>query len=44
MSSSVIQLHRPGQLQLSALPPLTLYIHLPWCLRTTTTSTNPGTC
>ena len=33
MSSSVIQLHRPGQLQLSALPPLTLYIHLPWCLR-----------
>ena len=33
MSSSVIQLHRPGQLQLSALPPLSLYIHLPWCLR-----------
>ncbi|MEN9903915.1 MAG: hypothetical protein RLZZ555_480 [Pseudomonadota bacterium] len=33
MSSSVIQLHRPGQLQLSALPPLTLYVHLPWCLR-----------
>ncbi len=33
MSSSIIQLHRPGQLQLSALPPLTLYIHLPWCLR-----------
>lgn len=33
MSQSVIQLHRPGQLQLSALPPLTLYIHLPWCLR-----------
>ncbi len=24
---------RPGTLQLSALPPLSLYIHLPWCLR-----------
>lgn len=24
---------RPGVLQLSALPPLSLYIHLPWCLR-----------
>jgi oxygen-independent coproporphyrinogen-3 oxidase len=33
MSQSVIQLHRPGQLQLSALPPLSLYVHLPWCLR-----------
>ena len=33
MNQSVIQLHRPGQLQLSALPPLSLYIHLPWCLR-----------
>ncbi len=33
MSPSVIQLHRPGQLQLSALPPLSLYIHLPWCLK-----------
>ena len=33
MSASVIQLHRPGQLQLSALPPLSLYIHLPWCLK-----------
>lgn len=33
MNPSVIQLHRPGQLQLSALPPLSLYIHLPWCLK-----------
>ena len=33
MSQSVIQLHRPGQLQLSALPPLSLYVHLPWCLK-----------
>ena len=24
---------RPGPLQLAALPPLALYIHLPWCLR-----------
>ena len=24
---------RPGTLQLAALPPLTLYIHLPWCLK-----------
>ncbi|MGX5662867.1 radical SAM family heme chaperone HemW [Diaphorobacter nitroreducens] len=24
---------RPGLLQLSSLPPLSLYVHLPWCLR-----------
>jgi len=24
---------RPGSLQLPALPPLSLYIHLPWCLK-----------
>jgi putative oxygen-independent coproporphyrinogen III oxidase len=24
---------RPGVLQLSALPPLSLYVHLPWCLK-----------
>ena len=24
---------RPGTLQLTALPPLSLYIHLPWCIR-----------
>ncbi len=24
---------RPGTLQLSALPPLSLYVHLPWCMR-----------
>ena len=24
---------RPGLLQLAALPPLSLYIHLPWCLK-----------
>ena len=27
------QLMRPGPLQLTALPPLSLYVHLPWCLR-----------
>ncbi|MDD2846076.1 MAG: oxygen-independent coproporphyrinogen III oxidase-like protein, partial [Rhodoferax sp.] len=24
---------RPGTLQLGSLPPLSLYIHLPWCLK-----------
>ena len=24
---------RPGTLQLSALPPLSLYVHLPWCIK-----------
>jgi putative oxygen-independent coproporphyrinogen III oxidase len=24
---------RPGMLQLPALPPLSLYVHLPWCIR-----------
>ena len=24
---------RPGTLQLGALPPLALYVHLPWCLK-----------
>jgi putative oxygen-independent coproporphyrinogen III oxidase len=24
---------RPGTLQLSALPPLALYVHIPWCIR-----------
>lgn len=28
-----LALMRPGTLQLSALPPLALYVHLPWCLR-----------
>ena len=33
MSEAVVHLHRPGQLHFAALPPLTLYIHLPWCLK-----------
>jgi coproporphyrinogen III oxidase-like Fe-S oxidoreductase len=24
---------RPGTLQLTSLPPLSLYVHLPWCLK-----------
>ncbi|HRA64299.1 MAG TPA: radical SAM family heme chaperone HemW, partial [Burkholderiaceae bacterium] len=28
-----MHLMRPGSLQLTALPPLSLYVHLPWCLK-----------
>ncbi len=31
--NQIVQLMRPGSLQLAALPPLALYIHLPWCLK-----------
>ena len=30
---SVASLWRPGTLNLAALPPLALYVHLPWCLQ-----------
>ena len=30
---SITHLMRPGSLQLAALPPLSLYVHLPWCLK-----------
>ncbi len=35
MSDMLDPLHamRPGLLQLSALPPLSLYVHLPWCIK-----------
>jgi oxygen-independent coproporphyrinogen-3 oxidase len=33
MMADVIKLMRPGTLSLTALPPLSLYVHLPWCLR-----------
>ena len=33
MTSTVDAYLRPGTLQLGALPPLALYVHLPWCLR-----------
>jgi oxygen-independent coproporphyrinogen-3 oxidase len=29
----LVQLMRPGTLNLQALPPLSLYVHLPWCLK-----------
>lgn len=29
----LVQLMRPGTLNLAALPPLSVYVHLPWCLR-----------
>jgi len=32
-ANDMLHLMRPGPLQLSALPPLSLYVHLPWCLR-----------
>lgn len=31
--ADIIRLMRPGTLTLSALPPLSLYVHLPWCIR-----------
>ncbi|KTT27883.1 radical SAM family heme chaperone HemW [Pseudacidovorax intermedius] len=32
-ANDVLHMMRPGPLQLAASPPLSLYIHLPWCLR-----------
>jgi len=31
--SDIVRLMRPGALQLPALPPLALYVHLPWCIK-----------
>ena len=35
MSANMDPVHamRPGVLQLNALPPLSLYVHLPWCIK-----------
>ena len=33
MAHDVSHYLRPGMLQLPALPPLSLYVHLPWCLK-----------
>lgn len=33
IDGQVLKLYRPGQLALTALPPLSLYVHLPWCLK-----------
>lgn len=32
-AASALQFLQPGALQLAALPPLSLYIHFPWCVR-----------
>ena len=32
MAEATLRWVRPGQLRLEALPPLALYVHLPWCL------------
>jgi oxygen-independent coproporphyrinogen-3 oxidase len=32
-ANDMLHLMRPGPLQLAALPPLSLYVHLPWCLK-----------
>ena len=32
-AASALQYLKPGALNLSALPPLSLYIHFPWCVR-----------
>ncbi len=33
MSAAVQTIPSPGAVRLSALPPLSLYVHLPWCVR-----------
>jgi oxygen-independent coproporphyrinogen-3 oxidase len=32
-AAALARLMRPGTLQLASLPPLSLYVHMPWCLR-----------
>jgi oxygen-independent coproporphyrinogen-3 oxidase len=32
-ASTALKFLQPGALNLSALPPLSLYIHFPWCVR-----------
>ena len=33
VSTAPIRIHRPGAVSLATLPPLSLYVHLPWCLK-----------
>ena len=33
MKLDIAHLMRPGTLTLAALPPLSVYVHLPWCLK-----------
>ena len=32
-AAAALQFLQPGALNLAALPPLSLYVHLPWCVR-----------
>ncbi len=32
-TATKIELARPGTMRLAALPPLSLYVHMPWCVR-----------
>ena len=32
-AAAALQYLQPGSLSLKALPPLSLYVHLPWCLK-----------
>ena len=42
-ADAVARYLRPGTLTLGALPPLSLYVHLPWCLRSARTATSTRT-
>jgi putative oxygen-independent coproporphyrinogen III oxidase len=33
VTTAPIRIHRPGAVTLATLPPLSLYVHLPWCLK-----------
>ncbi|MBS0338616.1 MAG: oxygen-independent coproporphyrinogen III oxidase-like protein [Proteobacteria bacterium] len=33
MPDAKVALARPGEIRLEALPPLSLYVHMPWCVR-----------
>ncbi len=33
MSTQPVTLRRPGEVHLATLPPLALYVHIPWCVR-----------
>jgi putative oxygen-independent coproporphyrinogen III oxidase len=33
MSTRPVTLKRPGEVRLATLPPLALYVHIPWCVR-----------
>jgi len=33
VTAAPIRIHRPGAVALATLPPLALYVHLPWCLK-----------